>query len=74
MQKGVLRMKVNIVNKRVRCAGKLGCENIIFCNIKFNKYSVNLCKECMTDLYMQLGKIIIPKSVKSKFYLENNEK
>ena len=67
-------MKVSITNRKGKCAGKTNCTNILYCNIKFSKYSVNLCKFCMIDLYDKLGKMIIPKSIKSKFYLENNEK
>ena len=66
-------MKVCLTNRRCKCSGKINCENLIFCNIKFNKYSVYLCQNCLTELYDKLGKMIIPKSVKSKFYIENNK-
>ncbi len=64
-------MKVCLTNKRVKCAGKVECKNEIYCNIKFSKASINLCQSCAIELYEKMAKLLVPKSVKSKFYLKN---
>ena len=64
-------MRVCLSNKRLKCAGKVDCKNVIFCNIKFSKASINLCQSCAIELYEKMAKLVVPKSVKSKFYLKN---
>lgn len=63
-------MRVCLSNKRLKCAGKVDCKNVIFCNIKFSKASINLCKDCTQELYNELSRLVVPKSLKSKFYIE----
>ena len=64
-------MRVCLTNKRVKCTGKVDCKNEIYCNIRFSKASINLCKSCTIELYEKLAHCMVPKSVKSKFFLEN---
>ncbi len=63
-------MKVCLTNRRVKCTGKVDCNNEIYCNIRFSKASVNLCKSCAVELYENLARSLVPKSVKSKFYTQ----
>lgn len=63
-------MKVFLTNKRVKCTGKVDCKNEIYCNIKFSKASINLCKSCAVELYEKLAQSLVPKSLKSKFYMQ----
>ena len=63
-------MRVCLTNRKVKCTGKVECKNKIYCNIKFSKHSINLCEDCAQELYQKLGKQFVPKSVKSKFYIE----
>lgn len=64
-------MKVCLTNRRVKCTGKVECKSQIYANIKFSKSSINLCKDCTIELYQELARVVVPKSVKSKFYQEN---
>lgn len=63
-------MKVILTNKRVKCSGNVDCLNEIYCNIQFSKASINLCKFCTVELYEKLASSLVPKSVKSKFYMQ----
>lgn len=65
-------MKVCLTNRRVKCTGKVDCQNEIYCNIKFSKSSINLCKSCTVELYEKLAHFMVPKSVKSKFSEKNS--
>lgn len=62
-------MQITISNRRCKCAGNLQCSNLTKNKISLNKQSIYLCDECLRELYESLAKIIIPKSVKSKFKL-----
>ena len=62
-------MKVSLTNRHVKCTGKVDCKNEIYCNIKFSKASINLCKSCTIELYEKLAQTLVPKSVKSKFFM-----
>lgn len=64
-------MRVSSANRRVKCAGKTLCENKTVYTIKFSKSAIYLCEECARELYQELGKTLIPRSIKSKFNLEH---
>ncbi len=64
-------MKVCLTNRRVKCTGKVECMNRACFNIKFSKASINLCQNCTIELYEKLAKNLVPKSIKSKFYIKN---
>lgn len=60
-------MQLTIQTRKVKCAGDVECTNAPKYKINFSKYSVCLCEKCARDLYENLGKNLVPKSVKSKF-------
>lgn len=64
-------MRVSSANRRVKCAGDVSCENKTVFKIKFSKAAIYLCDECARALYKELGKNLVPRSIKSKFNLEN---
>ena len=62
-----------VVSKKVRrkkCSGSPDYLSVAEFNIKFSKYSVNLCANCMQNLMNELNKITVPKGTKSKFNLK----
>ena len=60
-------MIVEKINRKIKCDAS-GCENICDYQIVNKKFifdgSVYLCEHCINDLYGEIGKYMIPKSVK----------
>ncbi len=62
-------MQVRLTSRKIKCNGEQECEENAVFNIKFKKYSINLCKNCAYKLYQDLAVGYVPKSIKSKFLI-----
>ena len=58
-------LKVENNNSICTClsCGKIAVYKIDFEKIFFRK--INLCKECFSQLYKEIGKVLIPKSIEN---------
>ncbi len=58
-------MKMSKVKHKIRC-DIAGCNNYADYNFEYKKgffsNGLNLCKKCVNDMYMTIGKEIVPKS------------
>ena len=64
-------MKITKTTRKVKCAGDAECTEKVEFSRKFSKYNVHLCEKCARKLFESLGRCLVPKSIKSKFNLEN---
>ena len=60
-------MLVEKTNNKIKCDAS-GCENTCSFQIVNKKFvfdgSVYLCEKCLNELYGEMGKYVVPKSVK----------
>ncbi len=58
-------MKIVTLNRRLKC-DMPNCKNIAEYKIEkegfFRSVGLNLCKDCVNDIYKNLAQIIVPKS------------
>lgn len=58
-------MEVIKNSKKINC-DIMGCKNIANYVIKYKRSFVNsglhICKSCINDLYVSIGKVVVPKS------------
>ena len=62
-------MQITERERECVCMGKPNCSSEVRVDINLDGVCLHLCSTCATQLYRELGKKIVPKSIKSKFNL-----
>lgn len=70
-------MEIEKITKRLKCDIG-GCKNLASYAVKHERgkpyNNLNLCEECMKNLYAVLGTQLVPESVPSKFSKRGRER
>ena len=67
-------MIVEKCRRKTKCSCFEECQSIADFCIIFQKRKINLCKTCIQEVMHNLSMCIVPKGVKSKFYIEKGAK
>lgn len=62
-------MEINLCTQKIKC-DTYGCKNLADYTLKFKKLfgtSTHYCKECLTEMYTEIGKQLIPKPATTPF-------
>ena len=62
-------MKIEKCEKKIKC-DFYGCKNYAEFSVQTNKFFANkmhFCKECLNGLYLEIGKNLVPKAIKTPF-------